>query len=286
MDTGDNAINAQEQQTPEQIWKELGEQEAAGESPPPAASQAPAASAQDNGDEKVSDIQNRAAALSDEERALLKQIPELVHLVKTTVGRVGSLQSELQRIGKAAAAQAADSPTDRQINQAAGDPEAWKKLKEDFPDWAEGVESLIAARIPSAQPQVEIDKVLDERIARIKAEWRAEREREAEEEIAEERPDWKEVVSSKEFADWLMQQPASYAKRALESNRPSVVLKVLSDFDKSRKQPKQEQRPNRLASAAIPSGSAKPNITKSVEDMTPEEYWAYLGEQERKAARA
>lgn len=261
-----------EERTPEQVWEELDKEGSAETVSPEPEKQADAEPAQG---------QDERGALSPEERDLLRQIPDLVHLVKSTVGRVGSLQSELQKIGRAAASQAADAPTDKQISQASGNPEAWKRLKEDFPDWAEGVEALVASRVSSIPRQeVDLDKALEERLAKVKAEWQAEREREAEEEIAEERPDWKTVVTSKPFADWLMQQPAEYTKRALEAWKPRAVLKVLSDYENAKKPA------SRLATATIPKGSSKANIAKSVEDMSPEEYWNYLNEQERKSARA
>jgi hypothetical protein len=274
----------QEELTPEQIWSELDAAESAGENPPEE-QQAHTESAQKQ-EEKAEEKAAPAQALSDEERAMLRQLPELVHLVKTTVGRVGSLQSELQKIGKAAATQAADSPTEKQIERASESPEAWKKLKEDFPDWAEGVEAYVSSRIPSsAAPDTQ--KIVSEAVARARAEVVALREKEAEEELDDTRPDWRNVVKGEDFAKWLSSQPAEYQQRAMSTWRPSAVLRIISDFEKASKPKPQEGAPQkRLASAAIPSGTSnKVNLTKSVDEMSPQELWAYFDEMDRRGKR-
>jgi hypothetical protein len=278
----------QEELTAEQIWSELDAAESAGESPPEE-QQAHTESAQKQEDEVDGKAEEKAApvqALSDEERAMLRQLPELVHLVKTTVGRVGSIQSELQKIGKAAATQAADSPTEKQIERASESPEAWKKLKEDFPDWAEGVEAYVSSRIPSsAAPDTQ--KIVSEAVAKARAEVVALREKEAEEELDDTRPDWREVVKGEDFAKWLSSQPAEYQQRAMSTWRPSAVLRIISDFEKASKPKPQDGAPQkRLASAAIPSGTSnKVNLTKSVDEMSPQELWAYFDEMDRRGKR-
>jgi hypothetical protein len=279
--------NKQEELTAEQIWSELDDAESAGENPPEK-QQAHTESAQKQ-EEKVEEEEKAAPAqaLSDEERAMLRQLPELVHLVKTTVGRVGSLQSELQKIGKAAATQAADSPTEKQIERASESPEAWKKLKEDFPDWAEGVEAYVSSRIPSKVAEPDTQKIVSEAVAKARAEIVALREKEAEEELDDVRPDWRDVVKGEDFAKWLSSRPAEYQQRAMSTWRPSAVLRIISDFEKASKPKPQEGAPQkRLASAAIPSGTSnKVNLTKSVDEMSPQELWAYFDEMDRRGKR-
>jgi hypothetical protein len=275
----------QEELTPEQIWSELDAAESAGNNPPEE-QQAHTESAQKQ-EEKAEEKAAPAQPLSEQERAMLRQLPELVHLVKTTVGRVGSIQSELQKIGKAAATQAADSPTEKQIERASESPEAWKKLKEDFPDWAEGVEAYVSSRIPSSAAALDTEKLVSEAVAKAKAEIAALREKEAEEELDDVRPDWRNVVKSEDFAKWLSSQPADYQQRAMSTWRPSAVLRIISDFEKASKPKPQEGTPQkRLASAAIPSGTSnKVNLTKSLDEMTPQELWAYYDEMDRRGKR-
>jgi hypothetical protein len=69
--------------------------------------------------------------------------------------------------------------------------------------------------------------------------------------------------------------------------RPSAVLRIISDFEKASKPKPQEGTPQkRLASAAIPSGTSnKVNLTKSLDEMTPQELWAYYDEMDRRGKR-
>lgn len=221
--------------------------------------------------------------LSDEDRALLKQIPEVMQLVKSTVGRVGSLQSELAKLGKAAAANQGSGevkPTAGQIDKAAVSPEKWEALKKDFPDWAEGVEAYVATRVPSAQPtqRIDVDKEVSVRLEKA-------RQEDALEIVGLFDEHWKAKAATQEFAAWIQKQPVEYQQRALSTWKPSEILKTMRDYDKhveSSKSGNQPRTNSRLAAAAIPRATSKVNIQKPLDEMSKEEYWAYLDQQDAK----
>lgn len=226
--------------------------------------------------------------LSDEERALLKQIPEVVQLVKATVGRVGSIQSQLATMGKVAATQqgAGDKPSEQQISKAAANPEKWDALKKDFPDWAEGVEALLSTRIPSASPAVDPQALAKQIEGQFAQRLQQQREEDAMETVSMFDADWKSKAASKEFSDWIKTQPAEYQQRALNTWKPTEILRTMKDFDAAR-QPAPAQKPDpRLSKSVIPRAASRPNLAKPVEEMSDKEYWAYLDAQDKRQSRA
>lgn len=206
--------------------------------------------------------------------ALEKQIAELTNLVKSTVGRVGSLQSELAKLGKVAAA----APTQVEIKQAQKDPEKWAKLKSEFPDWGEAVEEFVATRAPDPSRILETAQ----RIAEEKATAAAIKAAKDIASLAE--PDWEEVVQSDEFDRWLRQQPAEYVAKAAEASANWDAVRVVSivrDF-KAKTQPQRaakDTRQTRLAAAAVPSGS-NPSRRK-LDELDGKAYWDELDRLER-----
>lgn len=289
VDAGDGAKKAAQA-----IWDELDREDSGDEG---AADQAPRGEPAQEGqaprqvEPQQASTQDRSpagTALSDEERALLRQIPDVVQLVKATVGRVGSIQSQLATMGKAAAQQSAGpAPTAKQIDKAAVSPEKWEALKKDFPDWAEGVEAYVASRTPSASPAVDPQALARHIEGQLAKRLQAQREEDAMEVVSAFDADWQKKASTQEFRAWIESQPAEYQQRALSTWKPSEILATMRDFDASMKQQKPAAQPKaRLASTVIPRATSRPNLSKPVEEMTPGEYWAYLDSQEAKQARA
>ena len=96
------------------------------------------------------------AGLSDTVRAKLAQIDELaqanaqlLHHVKTTEGRVATMQ----RDAELARRQVADAPSQKQIVTATANPEKWDQLKEDFPEWAGAMEEYVTAKMAGVSQQ-------------------------------------------------------------------------------------------------------------------------------------
>ena len=74
---------------------------------------------------------------------LIEEHPKLVQQLQETRGRVSALQSEFAKRPLPAAA----APDQTAIAAAAKDPEKWEELKKDFPEWGEGIQAFVEARI-------------------------------------------------------------------------------------------------------------------------------------------
>jgi tryptophanyl-tRNA synthetase len=210
------------------------------------------------------------------------------HLYGRPVDFAERVAAALAKLGKEAAAftGAGAAPTAKAIDKAAASPEKWEALKKDFPDWAEGVESYVSARIPSAPQQQAFDP--SEIRQQITTEFEGKRQEDAMDVVALFDPKWRDKAGSTEFKTWLDAQPPEYRQRALSTWKPSEILSTVRAFDAAHKQPAPAKpAPNpRLRGATIPSGTSRVNLTKPVDEMTPQEYWAYLDQQDTRQQRA
>lgn len=206
--------------------------------------------------------------------ALERQVAELTNLVKSTVGRVGSIQSELAKIGQA--------PTKSEIAQAKSDPEKWAQLKSEFPEWGEAVEEFVASKLrPSDDVLKSAQELVDGRVSAIVM-------KTAQEIATLAEPDWQEVVESDEFDQWLRKQPADYVSAAAEASANWDAVRVVSivrDFKKTKTSPRATagSSQSRLAAATVPSGSTPSR--RRLDDLDGKAYWDELDRQERLSAR-
>jgi hypothetical protein len=97
-------------------------------------------------------------------------------------------------------------------------------------------------------------------------------------------PGWQDRVQTPEFVGWLQRQPREVQMLAA-SDSPQDAVRLL-DLHGEASTSVTSQRTQRLASAAaIPSGRSGSNTrAKAVEDMTPQEYWAYLDQLDKQKA--
>jgi hypothetical protein len=92
-------------------------------------------------------------------------------------GRLSSLQSTVDTAK--AASKATNGPTDTQIAAAAEDPEEWKQLMQDFPDWGVAFEKKMDAKIrvamtaqPTAAPeQPDIEALVGQQVMKREIAW-------------------------------------------------------------------------------------------------------------------
>lgn len=169
----------------------------------------------------------------------LSALPDTIHKLqsdlKMTAGRVSSLQSEVVKSGKAAAAAAApgDAPSHKQIQDAAKRPEKWEALRREFPEWAEGTEALIEAKLSSFTPSASAG---DEDTRSLLADLQ-ERNSRLEQEATQTREmivdavhrGWKQTVTTPEFKGWYSSQPAE-VRRLGSSESPSDAIELLSKY--------------------------------------------------------
>lgn len=189
-------------------------------------------------------------------REKLQSLDALTGTVSKLAGHIGGLTNATQRIetalkaGKEKASTAGgDTPSDKEVKSALKDPEAWAKLKEDFPDWAGPVETELAAlrgEIAAKEaPKIDQEAIVSE------AEERAF--------IRFKHPDWKATLKTKEFGDWWKAQPDDF--RALgASEQAEDTIKVLDTYKAHSGQvaadaQKRQQQEKRLQRAVVPEGS-------------------------------
>lgn len=263
----------------QKIWDELAAEEESKPAPehtqPPEQETQPDQPKQDGQEPQDAGGQQGEKQRPEYIAALEKQVAELTNLVKSTVGRVGSLQSELSKLHNVAA----HAPTQAQQRAAAGNPERWAKLKEEFPEWGEAIEEFVMSRaVPGTEDILKsVQQIADERVTAATI-----RTAKAIASIAE--PDWESVVESDEFDTWLRKQPAEYVSAAAEASAawdaPRVVA-IVRDFKKQ----KQSQRAtnstsqSRLAAAEVPTGSTASR--RRTEELDGKAYWDELARQER-----
>lgn len=214
---------------------------------------------------------------------------QLTQRLQSSEGRIGALQRELQQQRNAAekAAQAVNAaPTQEQMAEASASSKMWEELKEDFPEWAEALEAktgevrsavskeiaTLQSKIDSitAQPEAvggkidEIVRTFETKLLTIK------------------HPTWRTMTASPEYREWLQSQTADIQHKAANSVDALECIEILDAYTSGSKPAKTAaeiaaERQARLASAATNVRGGKRSVpTKSVDDMSPEEYRAYI----------
>ncbi len=293
-------MNVQETVNPQdeaqKIWDELEAEEAGGAqpaneaeidpqegTPSPAESTDPApadqADATGAGDEAAPTAEQ---ALLDKIAGLESMLGQVTNRLRNAEGHIGGLNSQVKQQLQAAqqvTAKGGDAPTAGEIRAAQQSPEAMSNLKRDYPEFAEAMESALNERLSAleqrlaAVPQhAQQPAVSYEEIARLRSEMAVEVRH----------PGWQDRVQTPEFVGWLQRQPREVQMLAA-SESPQDAVRLL-DLHSQAASSATSQRTQRLsAAAAIPSGrSGSTARAKPVEDMTPEEYWAYLDQLDRK----
>lgn len=168
----------------------------------------------------------------------LEALNALPGQIRNLAGHLGGLNSKIDSAlatAKAAAtdkAGAAAAPSDAQVKAAIANPEAWKKLKEDYPDWAEpleaefsGIRKEIAELAKKPGQAVDVNALKSEVTRGVDAALAAGFD------AAEERafvrlkhPDWKTTVNTEEFKAWTLEGGPSLEEygrmKALEQTDP------------------------------------------------------------------
>ena len=275
----------------QELWNDEAKKHDAGEQPAnDALAAAPLddspAAAQPDPQQLPEQIADPLAGLSDAVRAKLAQIDELANAnaqllqhVRSAEGRVAAMQREFQQAKQAATTVAPqDSPTQGQMVAAAKNPQKWDSLKEDFPEWALGMEEYVAAQLGGIKqsPGVQALEVADY-VKQQMASERVEVTRMIEEARVEGRyENWRETINTPVFAQWFaVQSPET--RTLADSVAGRDAIRLLDLFHKSSAKPATEirqERGQRLAAAA----STRPGQTpppKTLDDMSPEEVWNY-----------
>lgn len=200
--------------------------------------------------------------------------------VKQWSGRVGAIQRELQ-LQRNAAEQAAkavsEAPTKQQMAEAAQDDEAWSELKDEFPEWAEALEKRTGKLEKKFSEQIESLRQQQPQAPDLSA-LRREYDQKL---LTVKHPTWRELVASPEYQEWLNKQPGDVRQKALESTDALECIEVLDQFTavKSPVRDVVDKRKERLANSVSAPSGGRPVRSKSIDDMTPEEYREHVAKQ-------
>lgn len=184
-------------------------------------------------------------AAPDPWASIPKEVREEFERVRATANQVGSAQrhikeledqlKELRAAGQAArAAQPASAaPTADQIQNAATSGAKWKQMKEDFPEWAEAMEEVLAAQAAASPGAAHVD------VEKLQKEWQAATQElvssavAAAEENAYVRfkyPEWKKTVNTPEFQTWMQSVAAPDIKALADSDLADDAIRMLDSY--------------------------------------------------------
>jgi hypothetical protein len=250
---------------------------AATDSAPAAKQDADAADAKRVGEEAVPQGEQ---VLLDRIAGLETMISQVTQRLRNAEGHIGGLGSQLKQqlqTAQQVTAKGGDAPSATEIREAHKNPEAMARLKTDYPEFAEAMESALNERLGSLEQKLQQQQqaapaaVSPQEISRLRSEFAVEVRH----------PGWQDLVRTTEFVGWLQRQPREVQMLAA-SESPQDAVRLL-DIHAEASKSATSQRTQRLSSAAaLPSGRSGGNVRqKAVEDMSPEEYWRYLDELDR-----
>lgn len=219
-------------------------------------------------------------ALLDKISGLETMLSQVTQRLRNAEGHIGGLGSQLKQqlqTAQQVSSKGGDAPTATEIRDAQRNPEAMARLKSDYPEFAEAMESALNERLSSLEQRIAQQQqpaqagVTPQEISRLRSEMAVEVRH----------PGWQDRVQTPEFRGWLQRQPREVQMLAA-SESPQDAVRLL-DLHTDATSSASNQRTQRLNSAAaIPSGRSGANVRqKAVEDMTPDEYWRYLDELDR-----
>lgn len=211
-------------------------------------------------------------------------VPQLVNELREAKGRIGALQSQWDKARQSTAAQ----PTQTQVAAAAKDPEKWEELKKDFPEWGEAIAAFVDNKLsglssaPAGPSKDEIEQLVAQRTGAATAALQKKLNSAL---VTAAHRTWLHDVKQPDFVAWFqMQDPATKAKADSEDPEDAIAMLDLFYEHKKKSAPAvREERAKRLEAAAT---TTKPGtagaVTKSFEDMTPEERWNFVAKQREK----
>lgn len=229
--------------------------------------------------EDKADEEDPYAGLSEYQKAKLigleAQNTQLASRLRNVEGHIGGLKSQLsaQQLSQNHRAQAVSD-----LQQARGNPRAMEEWRETYPEFVDGVESLMQARLHELRSEFASNRAP----AGITPEQLDHRLNEHTVEVIH--PGWKADVTKPEFLGWIKQQ-ADEVKALASSPMAADAVRLLDIYKEGLHSHSQTviQRNARLeAQASIPSGKSGGGRGKSVDQMTDAEYWAYLDRQDKK----
>ncbi len=267
-----------QQEEAQRIWEELDAKDSGKPEPEPQ----PAVTAEEAATETPSEVQPEQVQ-NDEDPAAMRNkiagleaiVTQLQSRVRNTEGHIGGLSSQLKsqlEAAKAVQRSGGDAPSVKEIQAAQGDPVELQKLQEEYPEFAKVLAPAIDAAVAQKLSAMDTNKN-DSQILDVV---RAENERfKAFMEVEFAHRGWQSEVKKPEFQGWISKAPREVRMLA-ESPEPADAVRLLDLFKESQKAQATPQTKGISTASALPAGRNSGARTKSVNDMTPQEYWAYL----------
>ncbi len=160
-------------------------------------------------------------------------VPELQHQLRSTVGRVASLQKALP---------APPPPAPPKLEKV-------ERVRAELPEVIEALEEYIGHHVKAASPAE--PAAADSTETPI---------------LAEAFPQWEQTVASDDFAKWLDTEGGEYATKVKATTSEAVMLEALTRYDVAKKyaakaateaQRVAQTRQSRAAAAAVPQGAGR-----------------------------
>lgn len=209
-------------------------------------------------------------------RKRLEELGDIPSQISKLAGHIGGFKRQIDTITATAKAAAekkdAPVPTKIEIEAALADPEKWKALKADFPEWMEPVEAELlrmrkdfgealqkaVSSIPKQQEQREQPEAVDAEAISAAAEERAY--------VRLKHPDWKALCAQPEFQTWLDKTATAEVKALAASEKAEDAISLFDAYKDHRKKladqaAAKERNEKRLKGAVVPEGSAEPPVT-------------------------
>lgn len=280
-------INHQEEA--KKIWDQL-EAEDNGTAVAPAPSQSSERSDEGTAnaapEQQITDTQSTdeddPKALREKLGSMEKLITQMATRLRSAEGHIGGLNSQVKQQLEAArsVAQAgAKAPSASEIGAAQSTPEGLAKLAEDYPEFAKALNpelTSLKSQLDEIRQKISQQPEPGEAKFVTRAELEEQRRQsEIETSIEGKHPGWKTTVEGVEFVDWLQKSPREYQFLAGSSD-PQDAIRLLDIYKEQKAPNPQQKQQQRLSSAAaLPTGQRSQVRTKSVDEMTAQEFWHY-----------
>lgn len=231
----------------------------------------------------------------------LDNITAIENRLKQAESRIGSVTNAVHNQTKqaeAAAKKVADAPSEEELKAASKSDEEWDLLKSEYPEHAElidGLEKRFASKgaipkIPEIPDLTDLRKAVDTDIDERLNLSQSEVDKKVEKRLVDVmRPGWRSDIYSAdgtvnpEFNSWFAAQDAEGQRKANSDNAEDAIA-TYDSFVASKKKAAPQKTPEqiqaerdaRLSRSVTVPGGGKPTKTKSVDDMTDDEYRAHL----------
>ena len=252
--------------------------------------------------EQATDVVKTAEAAKPTTEELLTQalarVEKLEGRTRNVEGHIGGLTSQQKVLNetfaaaRSAAAEVKDAPTQAQIKQAIANPEQWDRLKEDFPEWSDATETYIDHKLKGITPGADVETV-NRLVSQAVSAASVQITQEVEAKIIDKSlnavfPGWRK--EQPEIQAWVQTQSPEVKAWALSNEVEDAASLLSLWYDAKKSNPAQQildQRKQKLNQAVAAPRGTRPAPTKTPDQMSPDELWAYeakLRERARAAA--